>query len=422
MQLTLLPYIAAEIGGIASDIRVLGTLLTVFSLLQMLGSTVFGRFADFCGGRTALLVAYACSVLSSMLLYSASSASMLFISRLPALGQHALHASQLLVSLNSQDAVRASSLGRLGVSYGIGFAVGPLAGGYFATHYSVYAAIGLSILASVTCLVLTAVFVQDPPRVIALSDQPASAIYHVPQSKLEEPDEQASIVVDQESDHAAGFTSQWNAVRAVAKHPVLRPFLVAKACGGLALALFHASFSMLGPEHLQFSAQESGFVIAFVGFVAMVSQGLIVGRLAQWFQNREFLLIQNLALALAVSFGFLTASPASLIPLCAALIPIVVCGSVVATVVTSHLTKLVSPRDVGTVLGLDMTINGTVRAAAPVIAGFLVSIAPQTGFLLVGMCSASISIALWYAMRNSSNPESSDQGKSDTDLPIPLNA
>eukprot|EP00762_Andalucia_godoyi_P000355 ANDGO_03247.mRNA.1 Tetracycline resistance protein len=483
MHLTLLPYLASSIGGSVSDLRVLGTLLTVFSAIQMIGSTLFGRFADAFGGRTAMLLAFSCSILNYSLLYFADSSFLLFVSRIPALGQHALHASQIVMSLQSSEHARAATLGRLGVSYGIGFAVGPLIGGYLATTHSVRLAVLLAVVVSALSLFLTFMFVTDtpvadvvpkymrldgsePPLVSRVDSvgfrtsgvkmrSPSTSRVGSPKFPLSPSTSNANIdlvehahshglqsslaagsgaapvsltvkvsmVVTPETgfqnqaqscgqhyddpencaDAEAGFAprsahslfKQWYSFKDLFRYPLLKPLLTAKAAGGLSFALFHSSFSMLAVDTLHFSAQESGYVIAFVGFVAMIAQGLLVGRLGILFQHRELTLVRHLSIGLVLSFCMLSVIDNSLISVFTVLVPIVICGTVIATTVTAQLTKCVEAKDVGTVLGLDMTVGSSVRVIAPSIGGILISIAPEYGFALVGGAAALLCASLW---------------------------
>ena len=64
----------------------------------MPGGPLFGRFGDLYGGRAALLLAYASSVLMYLMLGFADSIPMLFVAKLPSLFMHSMQGGQMLAT------------------------------------------------------------------------------------------------------------------------------------------------------------------------------------------------------------------------------------------------------------------------------------------------------------------------------------
>lgn len=67
-----------------------GYLQTTFALVQLCGGPIIGRFGDIFGSRAALVLSFAAAALSYSILGSASSVSMLFVSRFPSVFMHAM--------------------------------------------------------------------------------------------------------------------------------------------------------------------------------------------------------------------------------------------------------------------------------------------------------------------------------------------
>lgn len=70
---------------------IFGYMETVFAVAMLLGGPLFGRFGDLFGARSALLVAFASSFLTYLVLTLADSIPALFLSRVFAFMMHAMH-------------------------------------------------------------------------------------------------------------------------------------------------------------------------------------------------------------------------------------------------------------------------------------------------------------------------------------------
>ena len=68
-----------------------GYLQTTFSVIQLIGGPIYGRYGDLFGTRAALIIAFSGAALTYGLLAMASSITILFLSRLPSIFLHANH-------------------------------------------------------------------------------------------------------------------------------------------------------------------------------------------------------------------------------------------------------------------------------------------------------------------------------------------
>lgn len=71
---------------------------------------------------------------SYLLLGGSHSLPVLFVSRLPTLLMHTMHAAQALCTDLSTDTARATALGRLSLAYGVGMVAGAPLGGLLSAH------------------------------------------------------------------------------------------------------------------------------------------------------------------------------------------------------------------------------------------------------------------------------------------------
>lgn len=89
---------------------------------------------DVYGPKLVLLLSFGSSAASYALTGMSHTMTMIYISRLPTLLQHAVMATRTAVGESSSEADRARLIGYTGVAYGIGMAIGPVIGGLLAKH------------------------------------------------------------------------------------------------------------------------------------------------------------------------------------------------------------------------------------------------------------------------------------------------
>ncbi|HEX2450268.1 MAG TPA: MFS transporter [Gemmatimonadales bacterium] len=160
MIVPLLPYYATEFGANA---KMVGVLVSAFSVAQLLVAPVWGRFSDRYGRRPAILAGLVLSAAAFALFGFADSVLALLVSRVvQGLGGGTIAVVQAYVADASSPAERTKSLGWLSAVTSLGAVFGPMFG-------SVAAAIGgrhaPGIAAAILSLVVAAFawrFLQEP--------------------------------------------------------------------------------------------------------------------------------------------------------------------------------------------------------------------------------------------------------------------
>ena len=181
-----------------------------------------------------------------------------------------------------------------------------------------------------------------------------------------------------------------------------RPFsgslLITRFFFGLAFSIFQTIFSLYALRRFGLDAQQTGFVLTYVGVLSVIVQGGVVGKLSERFRDDVLIFISVGLMAVSLlGWGF---AP-SVVVLLIIMVPIAFSGGVLNTIISSALTKTVQPQEIGGILGLSTSIESLTRVLAPTIGGVLLD---QLGSWSPGVFSAIILACLfvyvWSAIYN----------------------
>lgn len=156
----------------------------------------------------------------------------------------------------------------------------------------------------------------------------------------------------------------WNAL----SRPRVGPLLHTRFFFGLAFATFQTIFALYAQYRLGLTAQATGFVLAYVGLLSVLIQGLAIGRLTARFSETQLIFSSSIIMAFSL-LGWAFAP--SLLALLIVLIPTSYAGGVLSTVLNSTLTKAVYPEEIGGTLGLAAAVDSLTRVIAPSVGGLL---------------------------------------------------
>jgi predicted MFS family arabinose efflux permease len=160
----------------------------------------------------------------------------------------------------------------------------------------------------------------------------------------------------------------------------------------VAFGLFQSNFALWAKTRLSLDAQRTSYVLTYVGMLAVLVQGVAIGRLTHRFRERALILAASITLALALAGWAL--SP-GLLSLLVVLAPIALAGGVLNTVLPSQLTKAVRPEEVGGILGLSTSLQTLAQIVAPGTGGLLLD---RVGTWAPGILGGLLMIwASWFA-------------------------
>ena len=335
--LPLLPFYARTFG--VSDF-VIGLLVASYAAAQLIGAPILGRLSDRFGRRPILLVSIAGTFIGFLLLGFAQSLWMLFASRiLDGLTGGNITVAQAYIADVSDEKNRAKSFGIIGAAFGLGFIVGPALGGALSAgdRYAL-PAFAAAALAFINIILVTLWLPESltPARRAEISQRPRPSI---------------------------SLGALWQALN----KPRLGPLLHTRFFFGLAFATFQTIFSQYA-QRLGLGVQSTGFILTYVGLLAVFVQVFAIGRLTKRFSEIRLIFYGAAIMAAGLVGWALTKNVPELLLVLA---PVAIAGGVLNTVINSAITKVVYPEEIGGTLGLSTSIESATRVIAPTIGGYL---------------------------------------------------
>jgi len=351
--LPLLPFYAQQFA--ASPILI-GLLGAANALAQVIGAPFIGRLSDRYGRRPLILLGTLATAAGFVMLGFARSLWLVFASRIldGLLGGNVALAQAYITDVTDEKN-RAKGLGAIGAAFGIGFIVGPAVGGLLArwgVAVPSFAAAGLALV--------------NFAWVLAALPESLSA------------ERRAALKLNPSPPVSAA------AMLAAMRRPVVGPLLHTRLFYALAFGVFQASFALWASQRLGLTAQTTAYVLAYVGFLSVLVQGLAIGPLTRRFSERT-LIVAGLAIlgASLLAWGFVP----NLALLLVVTVPTAFAAGVLNVALTSALTKATAREDVGGTLGLATALQSLTGIVAPLLGGLLLQ---KVGTWSLGVFAAVI--------------------------------
>jgi DHA1 family tetracycline resistance protein-like MFS transporter len=339
IMIPLLPFYAESFGASAT---VVGLLISSYALCQLVSGPVLGRMSDHIGRKPLLIVSQIGTLIGLLILAYAHVLWLVFLSRIiDGLTAGNLSLAQAYIADVTTPEERTKAFGVIGIAFGIGFMIGPGISGLLSQYglaYPIFAAAFLS-ASSVIC---TAILL---PKVTPHPDDAATRL--------------------------GAF--DWKGYVEYFARPKLGALLWQFFFFAFSFALFVSGFALFAQRRYtwqghQFGAHEVGYVFVYVGFLGVILQGGLLGRLVKWMGERT-LVWMGFGIASA-GYGLLawTHTVGQLV-----FATTVNAGSgVLRPAVTSLITQQAGRREQGVVLGLTQSVTSISQIVAPVIAGVLI--------------------------------------------------
>lgn len=362
--LPLLPFYAEHFGASPA---VVGLLVSTYAFCQLIAGPMLGRLSDHTGRRPLLLVSQMGTFIGFLILAFANSLWLIFFSRIiDGLTAGNLSLAQAYISDVTQPEERAKSFALIGIAFGMGFLIGPGVSGYlsqFGYQYPILVAAGLSLTS-----ILATYFLLPTASTVATDDA-------VPRK----------------------FTLlDWGNYVRYFRQPGLAPLLWQFFAFTFTFSMFMSGFALFAERRFTwdgrpFGPREVGFVFAYLGFLGVILQGGLMGRLVKTFGEQRLLRTGFfLGMVGLAALGFTHSIPILLL-----FTAISSSGTgVVRPVATSLITQKAPRSDQGVVLGLTQSLNSVSAIVAPAISGFLIDHSLLTAWALVA--AAICGIALFF--------------------------
>jgi DHA1 family tetracycline resistance protein-like MFS transporter len=362
--LPLLPFYAEHFGASPT---VVGLLVSTYAFCQLIAGPMLGRLSDRTGRRPLLLVSQMGTFIGFLILAFANSLWLVFLSRIiDGLTAGNLSLAQAYISDVTQPEERAKSFGLIGIAFGMGFLIGPGISGYlsqFGYQYPILVAAGLSLTS-----ILATYFLLPTTKPVASDDA-------VPRK----------------------FTLlDWGNYVRYFRQPGLAPLLWQFFAFTFTFSMFMSGFALFAERRFTwhgrpFGPREVGFVLAYLGFLGVILQGGLIGRLVKAFGEQKLLRAGFfLGMVGLAALGFTYTIPMLLV-----FSAISSSGTgVVRPIATSLITQKASRSEQGVVLGLTQSLNSVSAIIAPAISGLLIDHSLLTAWALAA--AAICGIALFF--------------------------
>ena len=350
--LPLLPFYAETFDATPTAV---GLLLGANALTQLIGAPILGRLSDRYGRRPLLILSIAGTVVSFLLLGWANSLEMLFLSRIldGFLGGN-ISLAQAYVTDVTDEKDRARGLGFIGASFGLGFMFGPALGGRLSAggNYGLPAFVA----AALSALNLLGVPIWLPESLSAKKR------------------------AEKANGPRANFTAR--ALFEALGRPCVGPLLITRLFYGLAFTIFQTVFALFVDKRLGLGAEQTGYLLTYVGVLIVAIQGGGISLLTRRFSDKQLIFGATILLALSLLAWAFTPSVGWLL---AVMAPLALSGGVLNVVTNSALTKSVYPQEVGGTLGIAASWGSLVRVVSPVVGGLLLDRVSPAGPGVLGV-------------------------------------
>jgi DHA1 family tetracycline resistance protein-like MFS transporter len=360
--LPLLPFYAETMGASPA---VVGLLVSVFAFCQLLSGPFLGRWSDHTGRKPLLLLSQAGTLVSRLLLAGAGTLWVVFLARIiDGLTAGNLVLAQAYISDVTEPQDRTRAFGIIGISFGIGFLLGPAISGAlsgFGLAVPILASAALSALS-----VLATAFLLPAHRPV-------------------------------QDDGLAGPAGRrlsllaWRQYVEYFRRPGLGRLLLQYFCFVMAFAAFVGGLALFLERRLTwrghpFHAREVSFVFAYAGLLGISVQS-VLGKLVRRF-GEAWLVAAGFS-SMAIGYGLLAGT--YVIPLLLVAGVFAALGSgILRPALTSLITQQVARNEQGVVLGLNTSLQSVAQIVAPAISGLLIDQGLlATWAFFAGACAAA---------------------------------
>jgi DHA1 family tetracycline resistance protein-like MFS transporter len=253
------PFYASAFGASAFEV---GLLFTLFSVAQFLTIPTLGALSDRYGRRPVLLIGVAGEVVGYLLFGTASSLSMLYLSRIVAGASSGnIGAAQAYIADISTPRERTHSFGLLGAAVSVGFLFGPALGGFLGQYdlrWPSFAAAALVVVNWITILVWL-------PESLPADRRASTSLF-------------------------TGL-NPFGVLVSLLRRPLLRVPLAATFLCNFAFSGFLTSFALFTSVRFGWGPQQVAIVLVVQSFMSILIQTFGVRRLSQSWPDTTILML-----------------------------------------------------------------------------------------------------------------------------------
>jgi DHA1 family tetracycline resistance protein-like MFS transporter len=324
--------------------RTVGLLFASYSIMQLIFSPILGGLSDKYGRRPVLLLSIIGTGIGFLILGLANTLLLLFIGRiLDGITGGNISTAQAYIADITTKENRARGMGLIGAAFGLGFIFGPAIGGIL-SRWGIHVPF---FFAAAMCFANALLLYFRLPETVT-PDHPAR-------------------------NSAAGGRSIRQLFSSL-KQPRLAFVLVIYFLFIVAFSIMTTSFSLYTMFRFGYDAQHTGYLFAYVGLIAVIIQGGLIGRLVKRFGELPLVIFGAFCFAISL-FAVPFVGPAA-----GGLAALLVGGgvfsmgnSLATPALTSLASKSVGAEQQGVVLGVTQSKASLARAVGPFLAAVLIN-------------------------------------------------
>jgi len=263
--LPLLPTYARDLG--ASPFMI-GFIAAVYSGMQFIFSPIWGRLSDLIGRRPVMLGSIFLAAVSYLFFSQATTIPLLILARaMSGIGSANIAAAQAYITDVTESQGRSKAMGVLGAAFGIGFVIGPLIGGFLKTNF------GIEMVGIVAATLIGFDFIL--------------AIFLLPESnkhakKITQLFRKAPLA-EGETPRGTSLSEKWagyvDGVRTAFSSRPVAMLMGTNFIFTFGIVNMQIASILLWKEFYHATDQQIGYLFAYVGFLSVIVQGGLIGKL-----------------------------------------------------------------------------------------------------------------------------------------------
>jgi DHA1 family tetracycline resistance protein-like MFS transporter len=323
--------------------RTVGLLFASYSVMQLIFSPILGRLSDRYGRRPVLFLSIIGTGIGFLILGFADSIWMLFAGRiLDGITGGNISTAQAYIADITTSENRAKGMGLIGAAFGLGFIFGPAIGGILSrwgTHVPFLFAAGLCFANAVLLY------------------------FRLPET----------ITPDHPARHPAARGRGLNQLIHSLKQPQLAFVLTIYFLFIVAFSIMTSTFAFYTMFRFGYDAQHTGYLFAYVGIIAVIIQGGLIGRLVKRFGELPLVIVGALCFAISLlAVPFVSPAAGGLAALLVGGGVFSMGNSLATPALNSLASKSVGAAEQGIVLGVMQSVASLARAVGPLLQAILI--------------------------------------------------